>query len=202
MGVNVMTMTTCEEWGMRKPLWEVVGVTRRQRNSTAVGEWDRAKQIVKELADLRKSGRRPARVTALERELKELSLEHATSHEFALAFSDGQPLTLTIADSEYAMNPSKIAYPVGGEENLQKAVATWEMIERACLEARAAREGHGGLASMGGTTAGPAGADEGPRKELAQQTERLAHADAGSALVSRDASRQVEPTKAPNGSAS
>lgn len=138
--LDLTTGTVCEEWAVRRPLSDVMFASQSSKRCPAMGEWERADKLVKEIANLKKDGDKwAAKILALENELSTLNLDNVIGDKFTLAFTGGEPITITVSDSGYSNNQQrKIAYPIGGHDNLINAIKAWQAIEKARGDAEVA----------------------------------------------------------------
>ncbi len=144
MGLDLITGTVFEETPTRQLLSDVLNAAHQVTKIEAAGEWERATKLVRGISELKaktsKQGDKWSKQLAeLESELKGVTLDDAAGDRFILTFANRERIDLIVADGEQAKPPRKIAHPVGGKENLAKAVSTWDLINKACTASKAAR---------------------------------------------------------------
>jgi hypothetical protein len=151
LGLDLSTGTICEESAIRRPVSELLNATRRAQNIPATAEWDRAEKLAEKLAAeaaaLEKATPRTAdktrqRATAIQAEMKGLSFDDVAGDEFALCFTGTDKVVLNVADKNLARNLRKVAFPIGGQENLDTVITAWDAINAARANAEAARYEH------------------------------------------------------------
>jgi hypothetical protein len=133
VGLDLSNGTVCRDWTFRKPLSSIISLKYDPRRSPATAEWDRMRSLVIEQS--RKFDKDPQKKEAqkkqLEDNLKTFVVDEVTREHFSLVCTGGDDVQLTIADQSHARNQRKIAYPIGGKANLDKAIAAWKAIEEA-----------------------------------------------------------------------
>lgn len=157
MGLDLTTGTICEESAIRRPIQDVLSATRRAKKIAAAGEWDRAENLVKKRAAIKTSDPRTSeamqrRAAALDADMARLTFDDTTGDEFKLHFTGDETVTLNVADMNFAKNLRKVAYPIGGKENLDTVIAAWAAVDKARIDAEADRHQH--RAAMQSSTRG------------------------------------------------
>jgi hypothetical protein len=136
IGLDLRNGTVREDRRSRHLITDVDIISHISLKSAATADWEQATSLVDELEKLERNDRPQAERDKVKAKLDKLKFDEPAGEKFQLVFGNGERLELVIADSSHAKNTRKVAYPIGGQDNLGRAAAAWARIAEEREKAR------------------------------------------------------------------